>query len=240
MNYRRVNRSLMRVLLLPALACTGAKAPAGGAETPGAAERRDTATIATTAPKTDPIVTRADLGRILGDSTAKVWVIVVSDFQCPYCRQWHHESYSALRDEYVTTGKVRLAFVNYPLSQHANALPAAQAAMCAGEQGKFWQMHDAIFVNQARWASLPSVDTLFASLARGAGVDTKRWSACLASDAMRPLIQADQSRTSAAGVRQTPSFLIGERLLAGAVPMTAMRATIDSALAEARSGSRVP
>ncbi|MBA3465825.1 MAG: DsbA family protein [Gemmatimonadaceae bacterium] len=239
MNLHCVNRALARSLMLAGLACTGAKPPAGGAEA-NTAERRDTASIATTAPRADPRVARADLARIQGDSVAKVWVVEVSDFQCPFCRQWHHESYEALRDEYVTTGKVRLAFVNFPLSQHLNAWPASQAAMCAGEQGRFWQMHDAIFANQAKWASVSSVDTLFTSLARGAGVDIKRWRDCLSSDVMRPLIQADLDRATSSGVRQTPSFIVGNRRLAGAVPMTTMRAVLDSAIAEARSGAQRP
>ena len=81
---------------------------------------------------TDTISTRADRGRIRGADSAKVWVVEVSDFQCPYCKQWHDQTFEALDREYVQTGKVRLAYLNYPIaSLHPNANAASEAAMCA-------------------------------------------------------------------------------------------------------------
>ncbi|HEY3134160.1 MAG TPA: thioredoxin domain-containing protein, partial [Gemmatimonadaceae bacterium] len=71
---------------------------------------------------TDSNITRADLARIQGSSSAPVWVIEVSDFQCPFCKQWHDQTYPLLRDQYVKTGKVRLAYVNFPLAIHAHAM----------------------------------------------------------------------------------------------------------------------
>src|SRR5687767_8420659 len=97
---------------------------------------------------TDPTIAAADKGRIAGEDAAKTWVIIASDFQCPFCRQWHSESYKALVDEYVRTGKVKVAYINYPLGQHQNAVPTALAAMCASAQNKFWQYHDALFNTQ--------------------------------------------------------------------------------------------
>src|SRR5205085_7650403 len=76
------------------------------------------------------IISRADAGRTAGSEGAKVWLIEISDFQCPYCRQWHDSTYPTIRREYVDAGKVRMAYVNLPLSMHANAMPAAEAAMC--------------------------------------------------------------------------------------------------------------
>ena len=84
----------------------------------------------------DSISDRADRGRILGDSTAAIWIIMASDFQCPFCKQWHDSTFGKLTQEYVRTGKVRLAYMNYPLPQHKNAMPAAEASMCAAVQGK--------------------------------------------------------------------------------------------------------
>src|SRR5215211_2586068 len=102
----------------------------------------------------DPLVAAADKGRIAGDTTAKTWVIIASDFQCPFCRQWHTESYKQFVDEYVRTGKVKVAYINYPLGQHQNAVPTAQAAMCASAQNRFWQYHDALFDTQEKWESM--------------------------------------------------------------------------------------
>ncbi len=162
-------------------------------------------------------------------------MIVVSDFQCPYCKQWHDQTYPALLNEYVKTGKVRVAYVNYPLAMHAQARPTAEAAMCAGAQGKFWQMHDAIFATQARWSRLPSADTVFAGLARGVGLEMSAWRRCMSSHAMMPLIEADRDRAVQAGVNSTPSFFIGTTQISGAYPADSFRVAIDSALARART-----
>ena len=225
-------RALCTVAL--ALGCAPANGAKQGAEG-GTTTRSDTAVIpaAAVAPS-DSDGVKADLARIQGNPTAPVWVIEVSDFQCPYCKQWHDQTYPKLRDEFVSTGKVRLAYINFPLAQHSHALPAAEAAMCAGAQGKFWQMHDALFVNQAKWAALPSSASFFESLARGAGVDVERWRQCVQSGKMKPWIQADHDRAQAAGAASTPSFLIGDQILAGAQPIENLRAAIDSALAKSR------
>src|SRR5579862_8971029 len=119
----------------------------------------------------DSFTQRIDAARIYGDSTAKVWMIMVSDFQCPYCKQWHDESFAALRHEYVDNGKVLLAYYNFPLSIHPNAVPAAEAAMCAGAQNKFWPMHDALFASQATWAGLKDPSAVFDSLGVKLGLD---------------------------------------------------------------------
>src|SRR5687768_3753388 len=115
-------------------------------------------TTQTGAPRSAPdsLMARADAARIQGSSTAPVWVVEVSDFQCPFCKTWHDSTYRALRREFVIPGTVRLAYINYPLPNHANAMPAAEAAMCAGTQGKFWEMHDGLFHTQATWAHMPN------------------------------------------------------------------------------------
>ena len=186
----------------------------------------------------DSNITLADLARTDGSANAPVWVIVVSDFQCPYCKQWHDTTYPALHNEFVKPGKVRFAYVNYPLNSHAQAWPSAEAAMCAGAQGKFWQMHDAIFDNQERWASGPAPAAVFDSLARTTGVEMRRWRDCVTSGTTKPLIQADHQRAAAAGVRSTPSFLIGDALLAGAHPILSIRRAIDSALVRSAKSGR--
>jgi len=171
----------------------------------------------------------------MGDSSAKTWVIVASDFQCPYCRQWHSESYQLLVDQYVRTGKVKVAYINFPLGQHQNAVPAAQAAMCASVQNKFWQYHDALFDSQEKWESMPQPRPLLDSLARAVGVDVATWGKCVDSDKTLPLIFADRDRAAAGGVQSTPSFLIGGQVIAGVVPFAELKPVIDSAIA--KSGS---
>jgi len=230
----QVNRVRALGILALILACARTNGTKQSAES-GTTTRTDTAVVlaAAAAPK-DSDGVKADLARIQGSPTAPVWVIEVSDFQCPFCRQWHDETYQKLRDEFVRTGKVRLAYINFPLAQHKHAWPAAEAAMCAGAQGKFWEMHDALFANQAKWEALPSPTLIFDSLARAAGVDVARWRQCLQSGKMKPWIQADHDRAQAAGAASTPSFMIGDRILVGATPIEKLRSAIDSALAKSK------
>jgi protein-disulfide isomerase len=222
-----------RTAALGALALSLACAPAGGSRQSGESTgvtRAETAPVATRPAPTDSNITRADLARIQGSPSAPLWVIEVSDFQCPYCKQWHDQTYNAFVDQYVKTGKVRLAYVNFPLQSHVHAWPAAEAAMCAGAQGKFWAMHDALFTTQARWEELPSPAAVFDSLARSNGVEMRSWRDCVSTGRMKSLIAADQDRASRAGANATPSFMIGDKILAGAQPIEALRIVIDSAL----------
>ena len=179
----------------------------------------------------DTSAAQLDRSRILGDSTAKVWLIMVSDFQCPYCKQFHEESFAKLRDEYVATGKVRMAYINFPLSIHQNAWPAAEAAMCAGVQGKFWPMHDALFAGQDAWAEQHPATRAIDSLASKVGVDTVALDRCVAQHVTKALIAADADRGDRAGVHSTPTVLIGGTLLLGVRPIEDYRRTLDSALA---------
>ena len=183
-------------------------------------------------------VARADAARIMGDSTAPLWVVVVSDFQCPYCKMWEDQTAAVVTQEYVRTGRVRMAFVNLPLSMHPNARPAAEAAMCAGAQGKFWPVHDAIFATQTRWAPLPDAKPVFDSLAVANGVEPGAFRSCVSKGTMRAIVDADAERASSAGVRSTPTFLISHQAqpnarpvaIEGAAPADNFRAVLDSLL----------
>ncbi|MFN2637030.1 MAG: DsbA family protein [Gemmatimonadaceae bacterium] len=232
----QVNRSCSLLALAFAFACNSARSSNTAGESTGAV-RPETAKVASASPVNDSILTRADLARIQGSASAPVWVIVVSDFQCPYCKQWHDQTYATFRDEFVKTGKVRMAYVNFPLSSHPFAWPSAESAMCAGEQGKFWQMHDALFTTQSEWETKPSPAPIFDSLAKATGVDLPRWRECVKSGKMRPLIQADHDRAQRAGASATPSFMIGNQLLVGAQPIDNLRRAIDSALVHTKKTS---
>ena len=225
-----VNFGAALTFILAAASCNSANStPRAEASTAPAASNT------TTAGTNDPIIAAADKGRIAGDSTAKTWVIVASDFQCPFCKQWHDESYKAFVDEYVRTGKVKVAYLNFPLGQHRNAVPTAQAAMCAAAQNKFWQYHDALFDSQKKWEELSDTRPVLDSIARAVGVNFDEWSKCLSSDKMLPLVFADRDRAASAGVQSTPTFLVGGRVIAGAVPMSDLRPILDSAIAKSRS-----
>ena len=135
--------------------------------------------------------------------------------------------------------KVRRASLNYPHTRtHSKANMAAVAALCAGVQGKFWELHSALFQAQSRWAEAKTPIVVFDSLARAAGVNLKTWDGCMSSHAMAKLIEADRDRSAKAGVESTPTFFVGERALAGAFPVDTFRVAIDQALAKLKSAPR--
>ncbi len=180
---------------------------------------------------------RADRARIQGSDSAPLWIVEVSDFQCPYCRSWHESTYPQVVKEFVETGKVRLAYINFPITGHRNAWPAAEAAMCAAAQGSFWAMHDALFETQTRWESLADPATLFDSLATSAGVDMAPYHDCVSGHEMRALIQADMDRARESGVNATPTFIIGNQSISGAQPIQVFRQIIDEALKKSGQGN---
>jgi len=173
----------------------------------------------------------ADSGRIMGAPGAKVWMIIASDFQCPYCKMWHDQSYETLRKAYVDAGRARMAYVNYPLSMHEQAKPAAEAAMCASAQKKFWEYHTALFQSQDSWTKTGDQSAKFDSLATALGLDLGRFRACTQSHVMRAVVEADQDRMQRSGVASTPTFFIGNQRVEGAQPLAVFREAMDSALA---------
>ena len=238
-------RARLTGLLLATVAITACSRT----ETPAADARQVTSSTGQVTPTaaaatglsglTDSVSVLADKARIRGAETAPVWLVEISDFQCPFCKQWHDETFAKIDQEYVKTGKVRMAYLNFPLTRiHKNAQPAAEAAMCAGLQGKFWELHSSLFTTQTRWAESKTPIVVFDSLARAAGVELKAWDRCMSSHATAKLIQADRDRSSQAGVESTPTFFVGDRALAGAYPVDTFRVAIEQALAKLKAAPR--
>lgn len=225
---------------LPALAALVALLGLAACE-PAAAESEAAraSTASATAPATaedsalTALLARADLGRIKGDSAAPVWLVVVSDFQCPYCKVWHDETAPRIEREYVRTGKVRIAYLNFPINSHRNAWPAHEAAMCAAEQDRFWPVADALFRTQSEWKGRSDAPAYFESLTNTLALDHDRLRQCIADGDLRPLIQADFDRAQRIGVGSTPSFFVGDKMLIGAQPFEAFKSALDAALATA-------
>lgn len=229
----------LRIIAIAVLvACKGAqdaraKTPAPSAESVAASVTTSPTPASAAATSPDPLVARADSGRIRGNASAKVWLILASDFQCPYCKMWHDSTDATIRREYIDNGKVRLAFVNFPLNIHPNAVPAAEYAMCAAAQDKFWQMHDALFAEQEKWAPQQNPTAALDQVATSAGVDLAALRSCVSAHKMRALIEADHEKAGRAGVRATPSFFIGNQILEGVQPASELRKALDAALAAA-------
>ena len=167
--------------------------------------------------------------RSKGAPAAPIVVYEMADFQCPACRVFALETMPAIEREYIRTGKVRWVFVNFPLtSVHPNAVAAAEVALCAGRQGKFWEMHDALFLRQERWAQLGEPGPYLIALAESVGVARAALLHCAQTKATRPEVEADAQRALASGARSTPTFYIEGGLLVGAAPADVFREVLDS------------
>ena len=176
----------------------------------------------------DPLASRT-----LGSPRAPVTVYEMSDFQCPYCRRFALETFPALKSAYVNTGKVRWVFINFPLTSiHANALAAAETAVCAAEQGAFWRMHDLLYQYQETWAPLKEPGAFFLSLADSAKISKPKLLACVQSPQTRETIADEAGSAERSGASSTPSFYIEGGLLAGAHPLPVFRAVLDSVVRE--------
>mgnify|MGYP001810087706 CR=1 FL=1 len=180
----------------------------------------------------------ADQGRILGAANAPLWVVIFSDFQCPYCKRWHDATDAVLRERYVKTGKVRLAFLNFPLRSHQHAQPAGEAAMCAAAQGKFWEFHDAVFSTQQKWSPMGDAGQVLDSIAAAVKLDVPQYKSCRAERQMRLLVESDFQRGGSAGVQGTPAFFIGSRGASGAIPTADFLKIVDEELAKVAPAKR--
>jgi protein-disulfide isomerase len=186
-------------------------------------------------------VLKIDKAPVRGSASARVVLIEVSDFECPFCGRHVRDTAPAIEKDYVATGKIRHAFVNYPLTSHANAFKAAEAGACAADQGKFWEMYDRLFAGQRNLA-LPQLP-VYAAAVPGLSQDDFR--SCLASGRHAADIRRDMSMAVAAGVRATPTFFIAtidQRTQAlkvvsrvnGAKPYAVFQQALDAAIATMR------
>jgi protein-disulfide isomerase len=193
------------------------------------------ATSAAAQAKTDPAADPL-AGRVRGSATAPVTVYEMSDFQCPYCRRFALETFPALDSAYVATGKVRWAFVNYPLTSiHQNAVAAAEVALCAARQNAFWRVHDLLYQHQEVWSPLKEPAAFLLSLADSAKLSRPALLACVRSPATQEAVHADAKGAERSGATSTPTFYIEGGLLVGAQPLPVFRQVLDSILKAVRS-----
>ena len=166
--------------------------------------------------------------RALGPVDAPVAIVEFSDFECPYCKRFHIEILPRILEAYK--GKIRYVFRDFPLTRiHPYAGKAAEAARCAGEQGKFWEYAEALFKDEEELR--PST---FTQIAADLGLDQNTFQACLDSGKYADAVQQDLQDGLRLGVQGTPTFFINGQMLAGAHPFSRFREVIDAALAPAR------
>jgi protein-disulfide isomerase len=167
--------------------------------------------------------------RAKGSPKAPVTVYEMSDFQCPYCRQFALETFPQLERDYIRSGKVRWVFINFPITSiHRHASAAAELALCAGEQRHFWRVHDLLFQHQENWAPLKEAGPFFVSLGDSAGLSKPTLLACLESPQTLTKVRADAEGAARSGATSTPSFYIEGGLLEGAQPAAVFRRVLDS------------
>jgi protein-disulfide isomerase len=167
-----------------------------------------------------------DNSPVKGPADAWVTIVESSDFQCPFCKRVT-DTLKEIEQKYGN--EVRLVYKFNPLPFHSRAMPAAMAAACANEQGKFWKMHDLLFANQTKLD-----DASLESYAKQAGVDLKRWKTCYTTNKMKGEIDADMAKAAQLGARGTPAFFINGRFLSGAQPFASFQTLIDEELKKAK------
>ncbi len=176
----------------------------------------------------------------IGSDDAPVILVEFSDYQCSFCKRWFNDSKAKLFSEYVDTGKVQFVYYDFPLTSiHPGAMPAAIATRCAGVQGKYWEMYDALYAwqNAQGKGTVAFGVTEMQTIAAGIkGIDTEAFNTCLTSNKFNSAIQANLQLGTENGIKGTPGFLIGKRnekptLISGAQPYSVFKSAIDSLLA---------
>jgi protein-disulfide isomerase len=160
---------------------------------------------------------------VRGNPSAPVTIVEFSDYQCPFCSRVN-PTLDLVRNTYGD--KVRIVFKDFPLPNHLEAPKAAEAARCAGEQNKYWEMHDAMFANQ-RALAVPALK----QTARTIGLNGGTFDSCLDSGKHAKFVTAGGELGNKMGVNSTPSLYINGRALVGAQPFEAFKQIIDEELA---------
>ena len=165
-----------------------------------------------------------------GDKAARIVIVEFTDYQCPFCGRHVRDTFPQIESEYVKTGKVRYVSREFPLeSIHPQAFKASEAALCAGDQGKYWEYHDRLFANQQ---SLMPDD--LKKHATDLGLDAKAFASCLDSSKYGERVRDGVAVGSRLGVNSTPTVYVNGRLLSGAQPYETFAMVIDEELSKKR------
>jgi protein-disulfide isomerase len=169
-------------------------------------------------------------GYLLGKVDAPVKILEYADFECPSCGGWATVTEPDVRSRIINAGLANLTYYDFPLTQHRNTLAASNAAACADEQGKFWQMHDRIFQAQEEWngEATEQPKPFFKRYAGEVGLDVSKWEACYDARKYQKRIGANLADGLRRGVNSTPTFVIGNRLYPGMRTYDEIKSLVDS------------
>lgn len=169
----------------------------------------------------------------LGQPDAPVTIVEFADYQCPFCRRFQAEAFARLKKNYIDTGKVRFVSRDLPFDYHPYSLMAAEAARCAGDQGRFWEIRDALISNESPWSF-----EVITKTAEALSLDMNRFRTCVQSQKYKAEVQRDASEAVALQINGTPTFLLarsrkdkleGVRIV-GAQPFATFQSLIDGLL----------
>lgn len=181
-------------------------------------------------------------GYLMGNVSAPVQILEFADFECPACGSFANLTEPDVRKRLVETGQVSFRFLDFPLPIHRNTWDASLAAACANEQGKFWEMHDKIFATQDQWngevTNRPKA--IFSRLSRELSLNQSQWEGCYDSQKYKLQVAANRKEGDRRLVQSTPTFVIGDKLVPGALGYDQIKAYVDSAAAKAAATPVTP
>ena len=190
-----------------------------------------------------PMMARLDLTgesvSALGNPRAPMTVVEFSDYGCPFCRRYVSSAFPQIKAAYIDSGKVYYVFKDLPIVQaHPQAALAAEAARCAGDQSKYWEMHAALFAAPSEWdTTVTAASAAFAGYASQIGLDPAAFGACMADRRYQASVAANLAQGRHLGLTGTPSFIVDGKLLAGEYPFSVFQTAFDHEL-EAIAGGR--
>ncbi len=179
----------------------------------------------------DPATAGPAQGYTIGKADAPVQILEFADFECPGCGHFATVTEPDVIKRIVEPGLASLTFYDFPLPQHRNSQGAHNAAACAADQGKFWEMHQRLFGAQDQWNTQATDNPrpFFEKYASDIGVDTKVWGECYDTRKHQTRIVANMAEGERRKINSTPTFIVGNKLYPGALPYDVLKAIVDSA-----------
>ena len=174
-------------------------------------------------------------GYTLGNPSAPVEIVEFADFECPACGNYATITEPDVRKRLVETGQARMRFYDFPLPMHKNTWTASHAAACANDQGKFWEMHDRLFAGQYEWGGEATSNPLkvIKGYAQQLGLNVDTFTSCVENATHQRQIEANQAEGERRGINQTPTFVIGGKVIPGSLPYDELKKYVDEAAKQA-------
>jgi len=179
----------------------------------------------------DPATAGPAEGYLIGKPDAPVKILEFADFECPACGRFATITEPDVRKRIIDTGLANLTYYDFPLPQHLNSQAASNAAACASDEGKFWQMHDQLFGGQDEWntQATDNPKPFFMKYASNIGLDAGKFESCYDAKKHQKRIEANFAAGELRKISSTPTFVVGDKMYANALSYDELRALVDSA-----------